>query len=639
MNVKIKDTFWNERMDIVRKKVIPYQWEALNDRLPDVEPSHAIKNLRIAAGDESGEFKGMVFQDSDVMKWLEAVAYILEHHPDEELEETADTVIDLLQRAQQDDGYLDTYFIVKEPEMKWKNLRDWHELYCAGHLIEAAVAYFHATGKRKLLDISCRFADKIDDVFGTEANQIQGYPGHQEIELALLRLYETTGEERYLNLSRFFLDERGKEPHYFDKEKEERGEPGPADWDGYFKRYSYQQAHLPVRNQTEAVGHSVRAMYMYTAMADMAAKTEEKELVQACHNLWKNVTTKQMYITGGLGSQEFGESFSFDYDLPNDLCYTETCASIGLVFWANRMLKMDINHKYGDVMERALYNGILSGMDLDGRKFFYVNPLEVWPESVQARKDKEHVKPVRQPWYACACCPPNLARIIASLNHYIYNVSENEVFVHLYIGSEIDFEVAGQNVTLSQQTDYPWDENVNFEVSLKEKERFTLALRIPAWTSDAALKVNGESVSIEKSIEDGYVYVNRTWFDGDKVELYLPLEIQKMRSHPNLRHNASKVALQRGPIVYCLEEIDNGPALQNISLKHNTQLRVEHGNDIANDVLVIKAEAEKTDSSDWGDELYSAATREKQPITMMAVPYYTWCNRDPGEMLVWINEK
>ncbi|MCK4600320.1 glycoside hydrolase family 127 protein, partial [Candidatus Bipolaricaulota bacterium] len=376
-NVRVKDEFWAKRLQQVREVVIPYQWEVLNDRVPAAEPSHAIENFRIAAGRTEGAYYGWVFQDSDVAKWLEAVGYCLIRQADPELERLADSVIDLVVKAQQADGYLNTYFTVKEPGGRWTNLRDNHEMYCAGHMMEAAVAYYEATGKRKFLDAMCWLADHIDAAFGSEPGKKKGYPGHEEIELALVKLYQTTGEQRYLRLSRFFIDERGHEPHYYDLEAKERGDETSGR--PYDKAYS--QAHLPVREQTNAVGHAVRAMYLYSGMADMAAETNDETLVTACKRLWNNLTKRQMYITGGIGSAVQGEAFTFDYDLPNDTAYTETCAAIGLVFWAHRMLMLDVDHDYADVMERAFYNVVLSGISLGGREYFYVNPLEVWPEA------------------------------------------------------------------------------------------------------------------------------------------------------------------------------------------------------------------------------------------------------------------
>ncbi|MBS4200440.1 glycoside hydrolase family 127 protein [Bacillus sp. FJAT-49732] len=631
---KVTDTFWRRYMDVVRDEVIPYQWEALNDRVEGAAKSHAIENIRIAAGLAEGEFHGFVFQDSDVAKWLEAVAYSLATDPNPELEKTADELIDLLGNAQQEDGYLNTYFTVKEPNSRWTNLRDQHELYCAGHMIEAAVAYYEATGKRKLLDIMCRFADCIDSVFGEEDGKIKGYDGHQEIELALVKLYEVTGNEKYLNLSKFFIDERGKQPHFFDKESEVRGDTKPF-W--YFGSYKYSQSHLPVREQQEAVGHSVRAMYMYAAMADLAFKTGDDKLKTACKTLWDNVTNKQMYITAGIGSSEFGEAFSFDYDLPNDLCYTETCASIGLVFWAKRMLNLEVNSSYADVMERALYNGTISGMDLDGKKFFYVNPLEVWPEAC-SRHDKRHVKPVRQMWFNCACCPPNLARLIASIGHYIYTERNDEIFVNLYMGNEAIFDIKDKKVYMNQKTEYPWDGTVSMSVSPEESMKFTIALRIPGWCRNAQLKVNGEKVAIENTV-NGYVYLKRTWNPDDQIELILEMPVDRIKAHPSVRENVGKTALQMGPIVYCLEEVDNSPNLPNIFLPKHARLETHFDNELLGGVVVIKAEANRLKESDWGSALYKAADEKYYPHTLTAVPYYAWCNREPGEMLVWMNEK
>ncbi|WP_285804089.1 glycoside hydrolase family 127 protein [Alkalicoccobacillus plakortidis] len=403
-------------------------------------PSHAIKNFRIAAGEEEGEFHGFVFQDSDVAKWIEAAAYTLQERPDQQLEETCDDVIELIGRAQQPDGYLNTYYTVKEPGKRWTNLRDNHELYVGGHFIEAAVAYYEATGKRNLLEIMCRFADYVDSIFGLKQNQLRGYDGHQEIELALLKLYRVTHEERYLRLAQFFIDIRGEQPHFFDIEAKKRGEE-PHRW--FHNSYSYSQSHAPVREQKTAAGHAVRAVYMYTAMADLASILDDESLKKTCKTLWNNVVQKQMYVTAGIGSAEFGESFSFNYDLPNDLAYTETCASIGLVFWAKKMMELEANGEYADVVERAIYNGTISGIQLDGTKFFYVNPLEVWPEQANHRHDYKHVKPERQPWFGCACCPPNIARLIASIGSYVYSVKDHIGFVNLYIGSETTLGVRG----------------------------------------------------------------------------------------------------------------------------------------------------------------------------------------------------
>ncbi|WP_407676479.1 glycoside hydrolase family 127 protein [Perspicuibacillus lycopersici] len=631
-NVQIKDTFWRSYLETVKKEVIPYQWEALNDRLPNTEPSHAIENFRIAAGEAEGEFFGMVFQDSDVAKWLEAVAYILKDEPNEQLEKTADEVIDLLERAQQEDGYLNTYYTIKEPNNRWTNLTDNHELYCAGHLIEAAVAYYKATNKRKFLDVVCKYADYIDQVFGEEEGKIHGYPGHQEIELALLKLYEVTENERYLHLSHYFIHQRGKQPHYFDEERKRRGQTGP-NW--YIGGNQYNQSHQPVIEQKQAVGHSVRAVYMYTAMADLAKKTNNESLKIACENLWENVTQKQMYITGGIGSSEHGESFSFDYDLPNDTSYTETCASVGLVFWARNMLGLEKNRKYADVMERALYNGTISGMDLDGKKFFYVNPLEVWPKACNHRFDKRHVKAVRQQWFTCACCPPNLARMIGSIGDFIYSTEDNQLFVHLYIGSESAVSIKNQKVKVIQETNYPWDGDVKLSIEIESATEFTIALRIPGWCKNPVVKVNNQLISVEH-LENGYLYINRTWENNDQIELIFPMKPERIWSNPKVRENLGKVAIQRGPILYCLEEVDNGKELPAIQLPRQSILQEVNGTGLFEGMVTIKAEAYRLVENT--DDLYVNNALLKTPCIIKAVPYFAWCNRQPGEMLVWINE-
>jgi DUF1680 family protein len=379
--VFIEDPLWSSYSRLVKEVVIPYQYEALHDRVPDADPSYAIRNFQIAAGKEEGEFGGMVFQDSDLAKWIEAVGYSLITNPDPDLEKMVDEVIDLIEAAQQQDGYLNTYFTIKEPDKKWTNLMECHEMYCAGHMVEAAVAYYEATGKRKLLDVVCRFVDHIDAIFGPEPGKIQGYDGHQEIELALIKLYQTTGDDKHLRLSQFFIEERGKKPEFFLQEWEKRGKTSHWGAGKHLPNLAYFQSHLPVREQTEAVGHAVRAVYMYSAMADIAAHTHDITLYEACKRLWSNMVHKQMYITGGIGSTHHGEAFSFDYDLPNDTVYAETCASIGLIFFARRMLQIEASNEYADVMERALYNTVISGISLDGKHYFYVNPLEVWPKA------------------------------------------------------------------------------------------------------------------------------------------------------------------------------------------------------------------------------------------------------------------
>ncbi|MCL6589547.1 MAG: glycoside hydrolase family 127 protein [Firmicutes bacterium] len=639
-NIQIRDSFWSTYTRLVREVVIPYQWEALNDRIPGVEPSHVIQNFRIAAGETTGEFGGMVFQDSDLAKWLEAVGYSLQTHPDPDLEKQADEAIDLLEKAQQQDGYLNTYFTIREPGRRFSNLVECHELYCAGHLIEAAVAYYQGTGKRKLLDIVRRYADYISSVFGPGPEKIPGYCGHEEIELALVKLYEATGERKYLDLSKYFIDERGRAPNYFLREWEQRGKishwakglaPAPD--------LKYHQAHLPVREQTEAVGHSVRAVYLYTAMADIAAHTGDTGLLETCRKLWDSIVSRQMYLTGGIGSTAHGEAFTFSYHLPNDTAYSETCASIGLIFFGFRMLRMELSSIYADIIERVLYNAVLAAMALDGRHFFYVNPLEVWPEACEKDPGQRHVKPTRPGWFGCACCPPNLARLLASLGQYIYTSNETAIYTHLYIGGEAVFELGKSEISLRQETNYPWEGKVTVKIGAPAPQEFTIGLRLPGWGRGLSLRVNGELVNLSSASVDGYALLRRTWRDGDRIDLDMEMPVELIQANPKVRENAGKVAIQRGPLVYCLEEADNGENLAAISLESGSKLTASFDEDFLGGAVVIQGTASRTDESSWDNTLYRPWEVEEKPVLIKAVPYFMWGNRQPGEMTVWIRRK
>jgi DUF1680 family protein len=634
-DVQLTSGFLAQKQRLIRDKVVPYQWKALNDEIPGAEPSHAIQNFRIAAGEAEGEFRGMVFQDSDVAKWLEAAAYILAAEPDEHLEQLADGVIDLIERAQRPDGYLNTCFILSKPNKEWTNVAEYHELYCAGHMLEAAIAYHQATGKRKLLDVMLRFVDHIDAKFGPEEGKLKAYPGHQEIELALVKLHRLTGEERYLQLAKYFIDERGQEPNYFKLERETMEEDmnrhvfDKVDLD-------YYQAHKPVRQQTEAIGHAVRALYMYSAMIDIAVETGDTELIQVCERLWDNVTKRQMYITGGVGSSAFGEAFTFDYDLPNSTAYAETCASIALVFFAWRMLQLQPKSEYADVMERALYNGVLSGISADGEGFFYVNPLEVHPETCQNRYDHRHVKATRQRWFTCACCPPNLARLLTSIGQYVYLQGGNHIYVNLYTDSRAELVLENTVVSITQSTNYPWEGTVGIRISCPKPQRFVLALRIPGWCRAYTITVNGEQLN-DQAVEDGYLSIDREWQSGDEVTLEMPMPVEKMRAHPKIRANAGKVCLQRGPLVYCLEEEDNGGELHNVFLTASTEFQARFDEDLFDGIVVIEGDAYRITDSDWGNGLYRPSPSKANRFRIKAIPYYSWANRRVGEMRVWIN--
>jgi len=637
--VQLGEAFWGPRQETNRAVTLPIEYE------------QSKKTGRIDAWRldwQPGQpNKPHQFWDSDVAKWIEAASYSLSTHPDPQLEALVDSVIDLIAAAQQPDGYLNSYFIVVEPDKRWSNLRDMHELYCAGHLMEAAVAHYYATDKRTLLDVLCRYADHIDRTFGPRPGQKRGYPGHEEIELGLVKLYRATGERRYLELARFFGDERGRQPYYYDIEARARGET-PASY--RFGQYDYNQAHLPVREQTTAEGHSVRAMYLFSGMADVAAETDDPTLLAACERLWESVTGRRMYITGGVGSASHGERFSYDYDLPNDLAYAETCAAIGLVFWAHRMLQFDGDGRYADVMERGLYNGVISGISLDGARFFYANPLEVDPVAHAHRRDLYGgaIQAERQEWFGCACCPPNVARLLASLGEYAYSQNDEEVYVHLYVGgsatlasaklASAEVTVAGQQVALTQETRYPWEGRVQITLQPETEAAFTLALRVPGWCRQASVQVNGEPV--ELNLRKGYARLTHTWQPGDRIALNLAMPVERVAAHPAVRADAGRVALQRGPLVYCLEQADNGPNLPAICLPRETSFQATYEPELLGGVVTLTGEARRQTAAGWEGELYQPKQTDSQmePVRIKAIPYYAWANRGRGEMLVWLRE-
>ncbi len=633
-NARVEDAFWTRYMDVVRDVMIPYQWEVMNDRVEGVEKSHAIANFRIAAGREEGEFYGYRFQDSDAYKWLEAVAYSLMRTPDPALESLADSLIELVGAAQGPDGYLNTFFTIKDADKRWRNERDSHELYVAGHLYEAAAAYFRATGKSAILDIARRNADHVSSIYGREEGKRRGYPGHQVTEMALVSLYEATGETRFLDLARFFVDERGAEPKYFEVEAAARGQEGDK---GRFgdRASEYLQAHLPAREQRVAVGHAVRAVYMYSAMADLAAIDGDEGLAAACRALWEDVTRRQMFITGGIGQEEFWEGFSRDYDLPNDMTYNETCASVGLVFWARRMAALELKGDYYDVAEKALYNGVLSGMSLDGKRYFYVNLLESDPKEIAARRDTDYAAPTRQGWFACACCPPNLARLIASLGSYQFSRDDGSIAIHLYSSGEAAIETAGTRVAIAVEGEYPWNESIRVRVDPEAGATFALRARVPGWCESFEASVAGESF---RELRDGYLIIDRAWARGDVVELLLRMPVRRMRAHPSVRADAGKVALTRGPVVYCLEEKDNGPELWDIALARESAFEARFEPELLGGVVAIYCDGTRS-TGDWEGRLYAEESQERRPVRLKAVPYFAWDNRGLNAMEVWINQR
>lgn len=657
-DITVTDEFWKCQMELVRTEVIPYQWRALNDSVPEAAPSFCMRNFKIAgritkARKEQGagykekvwpldtfetlpedmehmeeRFYGFLFQDSDFAKWIEAVAYSLTQHPDAELEQMADEAIEIVCEAQQENGYLDTYYIINDMSKIFTNLRDNHELYCFGHLTEGAVAYYQATGKDRLLGAARRYADFIAERFGYGEGQIKGYPGHEIAEMALVRLYEVTEDEKYLRLCNFFLDERGVRPYYFDAEHPEAVKKGKE----AEERYHYHQAHLPVREQKEAVGHAVRAVYLYAGMADAARLNGDGELKKACERLWDSITQKKMYITGGIGATHIGEAFSFDYDLPNDTAYAETCASIGLVFFARRMLQMDADSKYADVMERALYNGILSGMALDGKSFFYVNPLEVLPEACHRDERKHHVRPVRQKWFGCACCPPNIARTISSVASYAYAENEDTLFIHMYMGGTIDKKVDGKTLRICVESAFPWEGSVRIRVQAEKPVTAVLACRIPGW---CASYTSAGTDGLETKLEKGYLYLRGEWKDNE-ICFEFDMPVRLIQAHPFVRENQGKLAVMRGPVVYCMEETDNGKNLQHLYLETAGKMQVENFDELGRHMKKIIIPGRRYTPAERTEELYHTYSADHYEETeLVYIPYYAWNNRGEGEMQVW----
>lgn len=633
-HVQITDGLWAERQGTNRNRTIP----AIYDQL---EKTGRIDAWRMDPDRERPRKRSVItmFFDSDTAKWLEAVGYSLHTHPDPELEKQADAVIELIKGAQKPDGYLNTYFGNLEPENQWTNLRDWHEMYNAGHLIEGAVAYYQATGKRDILDALIRYTDHIDERFGPDEGKRRGYPGHPELEMALVRLYQATGEEKYLKLSKYFIDERGQEPNYFDIEAAERGE-NPEDF--WAQTYKYCQAHKPIRDQDEATGHAVRACYLYAGIADVALATGDAELLEVSRRLWDDLTSHQMYITGGLGPAHSNEGFTFAYDLPNETAYAETCAAISLAFWAHRMFHLDPNSRYIDVMERALYNNVLSGVSFEGDQFFYANPLTSYPyvnphEHFSGITSEQHYR--RQDWFFCPCCPPNVARIVASIGGYFYSKTADRLYVHLYNPNSASFAFGDETVRIEQQTQYPWDGAIQFSVQTEKPVRFELALRIPDWCRSYTISVNGEAQSV--AVENGYALIARQWQSGDSVSLVLDMPVERMTPNANIRQDAGKVALQRGPVVYCLEEVDNGPRLANVTISPEAALSASIDAQLFGGVGVISGEAVRVEPGAETGVIYQPrdkAALKRTPFQFRAIPYYLWANREPGEMRVWIRE-
>jgi hypothetical protein len=616
-SVHFDDAFWAPRREVNRKVTLRHIYKKLEEtgRISafDLNFTRPVPSPIV-----------QIFGDSDTAKWLEAASYSLATHPDPELEALVASLADRIVSAQQPDGYLNTHFIVTQPEMRWKNLRDWHELYCAGHLMEGAVAHYQATGQRKLLDALNRYADHIAATLGREPGKKRGYGGHPEIELALVRLYQATGNRRYLELASYFVDERGQQPHYYDIEARERGDDPAKFW---AKTYEYCQAHAPIREQEKVVGHAVRAMYLFSAVADLAYEQDDPTLLSTCERLWQNLMTRRMYLTGGIGPSRHNEGFTEDYDLPDETAYAETCATIGLVLWNHRLLQFEGRRKFADVVERGLYNGFLSGVSLDGAHFLYENPLS----SAGNRR--------REAWFECPCCPPNVARVMASLGNYFYSTGQSDLWIHLFAGSTADLEIGGRLVKMRQSTLYPWDGAVKLDLETDQPVTFTLHLRVPGWCEQYRLAING-AVQQLKPADNGYLTITREWKTGDTVSYVMEMPIRPTWANPAVRQLQGRVAIQRGPMVYCLEGRDHGGLiLDRISVdpaKIAGEFTVDYLPDFLGGSVVIQGKGRVIEEIGWRDDLYRSTAPKEKEIAITAIPYCVWGNREPGEMRIWL---
>jgi len=622
-DVHVDDDFWLPRMETNRSVTIPFA-------LKKNEDTGRVNNFRKAAGLMEGKYEGRRFNDTDVYKVMEGVAYSLSLDPDPELEKYLDSLIEIIAAAQEEDGYLYAARTV-DPENpapgagpgRWTRLRGSHELYNAGHMYEAAVAHYLATGKRTFLDVAEKNADLLVKEFGPDKRR--DFPGHQEIEIGLAKLFRVTGNKEYLKLAKFFLDERG---HAHDGGLYPESSPFAI-----YNQKKYMQDHKPVLEQNKAVGHAVRASYMYAGMADVAALTENVEYVRAIDRIWENVVSKKMYLTGGIGARHTSEAFGDNYELPNFTAYTETCAAVGNVMWNHRLFLLHGDARYIDVMERVLYNGLISGVSLSGDRFFYQNPLE--------SKGKYE----RSPWFEVACCPGNITRFIPSFPGYVYAQRNGILYVNLFVGGTAMIMVENNSVGIKQETRYPWEGVVKITIDPERSAEFTLNIRIPGWAQnlpvpsdlyrymrkrneDVKLTVNGKPFILV--IERGYARIRRRWRRGDVVELDLPMPVRCVICNENVKDNRGKVALERGPLVYCAEWVDNAGGVFNLFLPDNMELYSEYQKEMLGGVVVIRGKAFELKKSDDGK-----STR-KINRELIAIPYYAWAHRGEGEMAVWL---
>lgn len=597
--VQIRDRFWQPRQETNRMASVEHCLKML-------EEAGNFLVFELARDKKRDGYKGLLFTDSDMYKTMEGIAYTLATHPDPVLDKKLDEMIALIASVQEQDGYINTWFQVTRPQDKWKNLRDWHELYCAGHMIEAAVAHKLATGKDNFLNVALKFADLIETKYGPQGTL--GYPGHPELELALVKLWKLTNDQKWFALSQKLIETRGQ--HFF---AQEHGTP-PDRYDG-----TYWLDDVPIREHRDIKGHAVRAAYLLSGAADVARETEDPEMLKMLDRVWRSATERRVYITGGIGPSNHNEGFTVDYDLPNLTAYQETCASIAMALWGHRMALLYGDAKYMDAVEKALYNGVLSGVSLDGTRFFYVNPLA---------SNGNHQ---RTPWFTCACCPPNVLRTIASVGGYAYAASQDSLYVNLFIGGSMSASIGERRAAMDVETDFPWDGRVTF--TLKDRARFAMRLRVPGWCDSATVTVNGSKV--EQIRERGYIVLNRTWQVGDKVVLTLDMPAVQMEAHPSVEDDQGLAVVQRGPIVYCAEQADNTVPVDQVMVPRGARLTASYDQGLLGGAVAITAEGEMLGPVAWDAGLYRPI-RQNEKVSVKLIPYALWANRGRQRMVTWM---
>ena len=618
--VRLEGRFWKPRLETNRTKTLPHLLQMLRSG----------GRLALQSGAPASSIDYKMYWETEIARYIEAASDCLACRYDAGLDALLDGVITLTVSVQQPDGYLNAYITHIKPDKRWKHLFTCHELYNAGALMEAAAAHFRATGKRTLLEPVCRYADYIDSVFGAEDGKLKGYCGHPGVEMGLVSLYQATGNPRYLSLARYFVEQRGQLPNWFDTEETGSTALYWVDSLRNFYRnhnrdfHEFNQSHLPARRLREAVGHAVRAVYFYAGMADIALEYDDEGLMDACIALWEDICGKRMYVTGGVGDEYAIEGFGPAYHLPNGSAYAETCAAAGLVFFGDRMLRLTGEGRYADVIERVLYNLLPASVSLDGTAFFYQNPQQ------------SDGSATRQEIFTCACCPPNAARLLASLGSYFYAYNDEAVYVNQYASSEARLHAGGTGVTVEQETNYPWDGAINLTVTPDRPAEFTLCLRLPAWCQHYGVALNGEELKEGIIPINGYIRLKRQWRQGDALSLRLEMPVTRARAHPRVSDNIGKVALARGPVVYCLEETDNIHELERICIPEDAVLNVEHREDLLGGICVITGEGRKLRLDGWNGALYRAEPADWEPYYFTAVPYAVWGNRGSGAMRIWM---